>query len=95
MSGRVTDPCGDDWIVQVRCRWEDRTWTRTIGVNAATTRESAIAHAQHHINTPRRIHDGMACEIEVVDVCRMWEWKARQLAKAAPEAMRQEVGAWQ
>ena len=95
MIDRITDPTGDDWIVRLRCRAEGRQWTVWRGVNGQTEREAALKAAIGSVNTPKRVHCGRAADIYDVEIHRMFEWRARQLAAAAPEHFAREIGGWQ
>ncbi len=95
MIERLTTPCGDDWLVRLTCRRDGKTWMRWVGVNASSDREAAIRAAKIHVNTPRRVFEGHGCEIVDVEICRMHEWRARQLGDGAPMQYAAEVGHWQ
>lgn len=89
--GRIVDPSNDDWIVLLRCRKDGKEWTRVIGVNAASTREQAVAIAHTHVNPLRTVRDGTACLVTDLAICRMWQFKARRMAKDASIAIKSQV----
>ena len=92
---RLTNPSGDDWVARLLCRQEGREWTRWVGVNGDRSQAEAERIVRIHVNTPRRVRSGMACEISGLDICRMWEWRARQITEKAPDHFRAEVAGWQ
>ncbi len=48
-----------------------------------------------HVNSPRRVAAGKACEILDVSAKRMHELAARKVVAGAPDARLAEVDSWQ
>ena len=94
MLGRIVEARGDDWVVRFRCRCKGKTWQRWVGVSWNTDEKRALQMAIVTVNTPRRVASGFACEIELLDMCRMSQLGARKVVDGAPPQRVAEVAHW-